>query len=198
MSTNKSQNLKLHLWEPEDNFLRTEFNENFAAIDTAIDAAAKAEAEARNAAIQEVKRSISSTGSSSSSAVSSLRTELTREINAAKTAAENAQTTANAAQTTANAAWSKSNPFFAAGSRRGTGSNDSGSRSYSINIGFRPSMFMMSGPSVCAVAYRKDDNVGSLGNASVQFTSTGVTISASNPSHAFDYNNYNYQYIAFR
>ena len=39
MSTNKSQNLKLHLWEPEDHFLRTEFNENFAALDTAITAA---------------------------------------------------------------------------------------------------------------------------------------------------------------
>ena len=36
MSTNKSQTLKLHLWEPEDNFLRTEFNENFAAIDAAV------------------------------------------------------------------------------------------------------------------------------------------------------------------
>ena len=42
MSTNKSQNIKLHLWEPEDNFLRTEFNENFAAIDTAV-ATAKTE-----------------------------------------------------------------------------------------------------------------------------------------------------------
>ena len=39
MSTNKSQSLKLHLWEPEDNFLRTEFNENFAALDMAITAA---------------------------------------------------------------------------------------------------------------------------------------------------------------
>lgn len=37
MSANKSQNLKLHLWEPEDNFLRAEFNENFAAIDEALE-----------------------------------------------------------------------------------------------------------------------------------------------------------------
>ena len=35
MSTNKSEHLKLHLWEPEDDFLRTEFNENFEAIDEA-------------------------------------------------------------------------------------------------------------------------------------------------------------------
>lgn len=33
MSTNKSANLNLHLWEPEDNFLRTEFNENFEKLD---------------------------------------------------------------------------------------------------------------------------------------------------------------------
>ena len=32
MSTNKSEHLNLHLWEPEDDFLRTEFNENFAAL----------------------------------------------------------------------------------------------------------------------------------------------------------------------
>ena len=36
MSTNKSQNLNLHLWEPDDDFLRTEFNENFTALDTAV------------------------------------------------------------------------------------------------------------------------------------------------------------------
>lgn len=33
MSTNKTQNYQLHRWEPEDDFLRQEFNENFAIID---------------------------------------------------------------------------------------------------------------------------------------------------------------------
>ena len=33
MSTNKTQNYALHTWEPEDDFLREEFNQNFAAID---------------------------------------------------------------------------------------------------------------------------------------------------------------------
>lgn len=54
MSANKSQNLKLHLWEPEDNFLRAEFNENFAAIDTAV----KAEQVAREQAIKAGRASI--------------------------------------------------------------------------------------------------------------------------------------------
>ena len=33
MSTHKTPNYKLHKWESQDDFLRTEFNENFAKID---------------------------------------------------------------------------------------------------------------------------------------------------------------------
>lgn len=33
MSANKTQNFGLHVWEAGDDFLREEFNENFAAID---------------------------------------------------------------------------------------------------------------------------------------------------------------------
>ena len=36
MSTNQTQHYGLHLWEPGDDFLRTEFNENFGAIDGAL------------------------------------------------------------------------------------------------------------------------------------------------------------------
>ena len=39
MSTNTSQNLGLHLWEPTDQVLRTEFNQNWQKIDTAVGAA---------------------------------------------------------------------------------------------------------------------------------------------------------------
>ena len=34
MSTNKTTNYNLHAWEPTDDFLRAEINENFAAIDS--------------------------------------------------------------------------------------------------------------------------------------------------------------------
>lgn len=95
MSTNKSQNLKLHLWVPEDDFLRTEFNENFTALDSAVKAeetarknAVTAEANARKSAVTQLQNSISSTGSTSSSAVGSLRTELTEQINAVKATAD--------------------------------------------------------------------------------------------------------------
>lgn len=36
MLTNQTTNYELHVWEPEDSFLRSEINENFAILDTAI------------------------------------------------------------------------------------------------------------------------------------------------------------------
>lgn len=36
MSTNKTQNYNLHSWVPEDDFLRSEFNDNFTSLDTAL------------------------------------------------------------------------------------------------------------------------------------------------------------------
>ena len=39
MATNTSEHLGLHLWEPTDQVLRTEFNQNWTKIDTAVNAA---------------------------------------------------------------------------------------------------------------------------------------------------------------
>ena len=36
MSTKKTRNYQLHQWEPADNFLRAEFNENFGKLDEAL------------------------------------------------------------------------------------------------------------------------------------------------------------------
>ena len=36
MATNSSEHLGLHLWEPTDQVLRTEFNQNWTKIDTAV------------------------------------------------------------------------------------------------------------------------------------------------------------------
>ena len=36
MSSNKTQGYGLHLWEAGDDFLRSEFNDNFAAVDAAL------------------------------------------------------------------------------------------------------------------------------------------------------------------
>ncbi len=45
MATNHTQNYQLNLWEPQDDFLRAEFNENTEKLDAAL----KAEADARAA-----------------------------------------------------------------------------------------------------------------------------------------------------
>ena len=42
MATNSSEHLGLHLWEPNDQVLRTEFNENWQKLDTAVEAAQEA------------------------------------------------------------------------------------------------------------------------------------------------------------
>ena len=44
MSTNKTQNYQFHQWLPEDVFLRSEFNENFAKLDAALAALAQTKA----------------------------------------------------------------------------------------------------------------------------------------------------------
>ena len=145
MSTNKSEHLKLHLWEPEDNFLRTEFNENFSALDGAVAgetaarvSAIRAEQEARASAIQEVKDSISAAGGTASTAVSQLRTELKQEIGAAQAAA-------NAAQATAANAYCPENPYYIQYNYVGTGTFGKNSPC-TFTTGFRPSLLAVSGP----------------------------------------------------
>lgn len=54
MSTNKTQNYNLHSWVPEDDFLRSEFNDNFTSLDGALKALSdglSAETQARAAAV---------------------------------------------------------------------------------------------------------------------------------------------------
>ena len=52
MATNPSEHLGLHLWEPTDQVLRTEFNQNWTKIDTAVNAAQETAEAAQSAAEQ--------------------------------------------------------------------------------------------------------------------------------------------------
>ena len=52
MATNTSEQLGLHLWEPTDQVLRTEFNQNWTKIDTAVNAAQETAEAAQSAAEQ--------------------------------------------------------------------------------------------------------------------------------------------------
>lgn len=62
MSTNKTQNYQLHSWVPEDDFLHSEFNDNFTSLDAVLkslesaladEAAARADADAIEAETRE-------------------------------------------------------------------------------------------------------------------------------------------------
>ena len=52
MATTTSEHLGLHLWEPTDQVLRTEFNQNWTKIDTAVNAAQETAEAAQSAAEQ--------------------------------------------------------------------------------------------------------------------------------------------------
>lgn len=54
MSSKKTTNYKLHQWEPSDDFLRSEFNENFTKLDEAV----AAEAAARAGAISSLQTAL--------------------------------------------------------------------------------------------------------------------------------------------
>lgn len=182
MSTNKSQNLKLHLWVPEDDFLRTEFNENFTALDSAVKAeetarknAVTAEANARKSAVTQLQNSISSTGSTSSSAVGSLRTELTEQINAVKA--------------TADAAYCPDYKPFVTGF---TYRKSDATEGTIITLGFRPSLVVFIASSVVGAFW---PNGGRTTTAiATTFSDTGITWSGGG-TH---WSNQTVVYIAFR
>lgn len=80
MSTNKTQNYNLHSWVPEDDFLRSEFNDNFTSLDTALKAlstALTAETTAREQAIASEASARQSAVSAEQSARQSAITTLT-------------------------------------------------------------------------------------------------------------------------
>ena len=52
MATNTSEHLGLHLWEPTDQVLRTEFNQKWTKIDTAVNAAQETAEAAQSSAEQ--------------------------------------------------------------------------------------------------------------------------------------------------
>lgn len=81
MSSNKTPNYRLHAWEPGDHFLRSEFNENFAAIDTAI----KTE---RTEADSTANRRLATVQNELSGTISTLRSNLESSIASLQTLAE--------------------------------------------------------------------------------------------------------------
>lgn len=151
MSTNKSENLGLHLWEAEDDFLRTEFNENF----TAIDGAMKQEQDTRAAAVTELEGKITASGSGASAALGQAKQELNAAIQAEQSARsqavqqeQNARTQADAElQTQVDAAYSDKKRAVICGSYVGTGTHGSSNPNV-LTVGFRPSCLMIANESI--------------------------------------------------
>ena len=81
MSSNKTQNYQLHAWEPNDHVLMTEFNENFAAIDTAI----KTE---RTQADSTANRRLATVQSELSSTITNVKTNLEQSVAGLQTLVE--------------------------------------------------------------------------------------------------------------
>ena len=75
MSTNKTPNYNLHAWEPGDDFLRREFNENFAALDTAV-----------HGGFTDLDSKISQTRTALDTSISQARTALETSIGETRTA----------------------------------------------------------------------------------------------------------------
>ncbi len=129
MSTNKTQNYNLHSWVPEDDFIRSEFNDNFTGIDAALKTLSDglaAETSARAAAVTAEK-------TAREQAVAAEKTAreqaVTAEQNARKqaiTAEQNARAAAISTLTTAKAE-------LVVGAYTGDGTE-----SRTISLGFTP------------------------------------------------------------
>lgn len=73
MSSNKTENLNLHSWDPEDYFTREEFNENFALIDENA-GATREDIAAAHAAADAAQASADTAQASANAAASSAKT----------------------------------------------------------------------------------------------------------------------------
>lgn len=134
MSTNKTQNYNLHSWVPEDDFIRSEFNDNFTGIDAALKTLSDgiaAEQNARTAAVTAEKTAREQAVAAEATARASA---VTAEENARKqaiTAEQNARVAAINSLTTAKAE-------IVVGTYTGDGAADR-----TINLGFQPKAVLL-------------------------------------------------------
>lgn len=122
MSSNKTEHLSLHAWEPEDMFTREEFNANFAAIDGEAGALRAAVAAAQAAADAAQKAADAAQGAADT----------------AQGAAEAAQGAAEAAQSTADGRLR-----IQLGTYIGAGKATSSTSRITLNFDFRPQLVLL-------------------------------------------------------
>lgn len=132
MSTNKTQNYNLHSWVPEDDFIRSEFNENFTGIDTALKTLADglaAETSARTSAVTAEK-------TAREQAVAAEKTAREQAVAAETTARKQAVTAEQNARVAAINALTASKAELVFGTYTGNSTNTSFDQT--ISLGFTP------------------------------------------------------------
>lgn len=131
MSNRKTEHLKLHAWDPLDQFTREEFNENFELIDGGFGTVDENAKKQRT----ELEARIAAEAATAASAAA-----------AAKSAAAAAQSTADTAKSAAATAQSTANgrPQIKTGYYTGSGTDRrSSSEALSIDFGFQPKVVFL-------------------------------------------------------
>ena len=196
---NYTEHYGLHQWVPEDDFLRTDFNTDFALIDAALAglaAADGAESQTRSQEDGELSAAITAGDNAQASALASAKTALQNAITsgdnaqasalaAAKTALQNAITAESQTRSQTDATLSANKLELVCGSFVGTADNDT-MTAQTINLGFQPRLvifgvsdFLYSGAdgynSNCVVVYPGVVCNGGTGwdAGTAQITSTG-------------------------
>ncbi len=139
MSTNKTQNYNLHSWVPEDDFIRSEFNENFTGIDAALKSLSDgidAETAARTAAVTAEKTAREQAVAAEATARQSAVTAETNARKQAVTAEQNARIAAINSLTTAKAE-------LVIGTYQGGEWTTTEPKTRTINLGFAPKALLI-------------------------------------------------------
>ena len=138
---NYTQNYQLHQWVPEDNFLRTDFNEDFQKIDTAIKSTETGLQANLNGQVSRLDGAIAT---AQQTVQNNLNTQVARLDGAIATAQQTARNELNSSISTVNAsiqsvqALANSKCTFACGKYTGDGA-----ASRFISLGFTPTLVMV-------------------------------------------------------
>lgn len=140
MSTNKTQNYNLHSWVPEDDFLRSEFNDNFTSLDSTLKTLSDgltAEIAARETAVAAEtaarQQAVSDEAKARDAAVTAERTARQNAISGETTARINAVNAEKTAREQAIAALTTGKAEIVCGSYTGNGATER-----TITLGFQP------------------------------------------------------------
>lgn len=145
MSTNKTQNYNLHSWVPEDDFLRSEFNDNFTSLDSTLKTLSDgltAEIAARETAVATEtaarQQAVSDEAKARDAAVTAERTARQNAISGETTARINAVNAEKTAREQAIAALTTGKAEIVCGSYTGNGATER-----TIALGFQPKAVLL-------------------------------------------------------